>query len=515
MKTQAIHLDTRKIVLGGVLVAALAFMGAHARTYAAAGACTAPSTDYGTVTSTVSITGAGTYRVWTRLAAPDSTNNTIMLQVDTASCYTIGGSTVPVFTSTQDTNGNRFASGSTNWFAKDTTGNYIDVSLTTGSHTFKLIGNAPGVVVDRVVLTQDTSCVPTGTGDNCANPPDTTKPVVSITSPTNGATVAAKPTITANATDDVAVQSVDFYVDGAKVGTDTTASSNSYSYTLTTALSAGSHSMYAIATDTSGNTQQSSTVTVTVADTTPPTISAVTVSSTSQSGATITWTTNEAADSQVNYGATSSYGSHSTLDSTLVTSHSVTLSGLTASTTYHYQVVSKDASSNSASSSDATFTTQAASGDTTAPTVSITAPTGGSTLKGTSTFTVTASDNVGVVGVQYKLDGTNIGSESTTSPFSLTWTPTVYSGTHTLTAVARDAAGNTKTSASVSITITVQAADINVDGKVDYLDLSALASNYGKSGSAITIPRADITNTDGLNIVNYLDLSALASKYGS
>lgn len=513
MKVVAFHLDTRKTILAGVLLLALAVIGVHARSYAATGACTAPSTDYGTVTSTVSITGSGTYRVWTRIAAPDSTNNTVKLEIDGSQCFTIGGSTVPVFTSTQDTNGNRFASNSTNWFAKDSTNAYIDVSLTAGSHTFKLIGNAPGVVVDRIVLTQDTSCVPTGTGDNCANPPDTTKPTVSITSPADGATISSTTTVTATASDDVAVQKVEFYVDGTLKATDTTAS---YTYSFNPAsFSVGSHTIYAIAYDTSNNTQTSTTITVNVADTTPPSISAVTAGSITQTGATITWTTNEAADSQVKYGTTSSYGSQTTVSDTTtrVTSHSVTITGLTAGTTYHYQVVSKDASSNSTSSADATFTTQSAGGDTTAPTVSITAPTSGATVKGTMTVTANASDNVGVAGVQFKLDGANLGSEDTTAPYSVSWTPAVYTGSHTITAVARDAAGNTTTATTITFTINVQSADIDVSGKVDYLDLSALSGQWGKTGAAITIPRANIVNTDGLNTVNYLDLSALASQY--
>src|SRR6267142_1416684 len=85
--------------------------------------------------------------------------------------------------------------------------------------------------------------------------------------------------------------------------------------------------------------------------------------------------------------------------------------------------------------------------DTTPPTVSITSPTGGSTVSATITVSGTASDNVGVVGVQFKLDGANLGAEDTTSPYSVSWnTTTATNGTQTLTAVARDAAGNTTTS---------------------------------------------------------------------
>src|SRR5206468_1159340 len=93
-------------------------------------------------------------------------------------------------------------------------------------------------------------------------------------------------------------------------------------------------------------------------------------------------------------------------------------------------------------------------GDTTAPTVSVTAPGSGATVSATVSVTASASDNVGVVGVQFKLDGANLGAENTTAPYSAAWdTTTAGNGTHALTAVARDAAGNTKTSASVSVTV--------------------------------------------------------------
>src|SRR5262249_9389248 len=80
------------------------------------------------------------------------------------------------------------------------------------------------------------------------------------------------------------------------------------------------------------------------------------------SGATITWTTNEASDSQLDFGTTSSYGSSTSLNTALVTSHSAVLSGLAASTTYHYRVKSRDAAGNLAMSSDSTFATAASSG---------------------------------------------------------------------------------------------------------------------------------------------------------
>jgi hypothetical protein len=93
-------------------------------------------------------------------------------------------------------------------------------------------------------------------------------------------------------------------------------------------------------------------------------------------------------------------------------------------------------------------------GDTTPPSVSLTAPAGGATVSGTSTqVTATASDNVGVAGVQFQIDGANLGSEDVSAPYSTTWnTTTASNGTHTLSAVARDAAGNRST-ASVTVTV--------------------------------------------------------------
>ena len=64
--------------------------------------------------------------------------------------------------------------------------------------------------------------------------------------------------------------------------------------------------------------------------------------------ATITWTTNELSDSNVGYSLDTSYGS-SVYDGTLVTSHSVTLTGLQPGTTYYYKATSTDNAGNSAS----------------------------------------------------------------------------------------------------------------------------------------------------------------------
>lgn len=97
-------------------------------------------------------------------------------------------------------------------------------------------------------------------------------------------------------------------------------------------------------------------MTMAVPDTTPPVISSLGATATTTS-ATISWTTNEPTSMQVSYGPTSAYTASSTLDSTLMTSHMVTVSGLVSGTTYHYQARSADSAGNVATSSDQMFTT--------------------------------------------------------------------------------------------------------------------------------------------------------------
>src|SRR5262249_13863572 len=91
--------------------------------------------------------------------------------------------------------------------------------------------------------------------------------------------------------------------------------------------------------------------------TNPPTISGVTASNVSSTGATVVWATNNSADSQIDYGPTAAYGNQTTLNPSPVTSHSQTISGLVASTTYNYRVKSRDATGNLATSPNFTFTT--------------------------------------------------------------------------------------------------------------------------------------------------------------
>jgi hypothetical protein len=92
--------------------------------------------------------------------------------------------------------------------------------------------------------------------------------------------------------------------------------------------------------------------------------------------------------------------------------------------------------------------------DSQAPTVSVTAPVSGATVSGIVTITASASDNVGVAGVRFKVDGASVGGEDLSAPYSISWSTTLSSnGSHSITATARDAAGNVRTSSAVTVNV--------------------------------------------------------------
>jgi peptidoglycan hydrolase-like protein with peptidoglycan-binding domain len=141
---------------------------------------------------------------------------------------------------------------------------------------------------------------------------DTTSPTVSVTAPSNNATVAGTlVTVSANASDDVSVAGVQFKLDtNTLIGAEDTSSPYSLTWNSTGA-SDGSHAIIAVARDGAGNFATSSTITVTV-DNTAPSQSSVSSGTPTDTTATITWPPTRSATSRVVYGTTSSYGSAST-----------------------------------------------------------------------------------------------------------------------------------------------------------------------------------------------------------
>ena len=155
-------------------------------------------------------------------------------------------------------------------------------------------------------------------------------------------------------TDQASSSQVDFGTT-ASYGSSTTPNSSAvmtHSVALT-GLSANTLYHYRVKSGNTNGTTASVDYTFTTSG--PPTVTGVSATNISSSSATITWATNMASDSKVNYGPTTSYGSQ-TAGSTSTTSHSIALSGLSANTTYHYQCVSQNAYGTGASG-DYTFTT--------------------------------------------------------------------------------------------------------------------------------------------------------------
>jgi hypothetical protein len=236
--------------------------------------------------------------------------------------------------------------------------------------------------------------------------------------------------------------------------------------------------------DTSGNesgySTEVSTIVASPADTTPPTISTIAVGSITSAGAVVTWTTNEAATAQVEYGTTTAYGSTTTLDSTLVTSHSRTLSGLQATTLYHFRVWSVDAASNVAMSADNTFTTAAAP-DTTPPVISgVTA----SNLTSAGAVITWTTNEAATTQVDYGLT-TSYGSSTTLNSTLVTSHSQTLSGLTVSTLYhyrvrSLDGAGNTSMSGDFTFT-TTSASDTTPP-----VISGVTASNLTSTGAVIT-----------------------------
>ena len=119
---------------------------------------------------------------------------------------------------------------------------------------------------------------------------------------------------------------------------------------------------------------------------------------------------------------------------------------------YYYVVTAEDVNHLVGSPSNEAFVD--VQGDSVFPTVTLTAPTNPA-VTGSITVSADANDNFGVAGVQFLLDGANLGAEDTTAPYTMTWNSVgTTNGAHTLAARARDNSGNTTTTPVLNITVT-------------------------------------------------------------
>jgi len=198
------------------------------------------------------------------------------------------------------------------------------------------------------------------------NNPDTTAPVISAIQVINITTTSAVITWT---TDEPSTSYVNYGLTATYGGT--TGSSLMvllHSVSLAGLNPSTTYHFRVRSTDTSTNEAVSgdySFKTLTPPDATAPIISNVVVSNITDTSAKVSWQTNEAADSLIDYGLTPAYGA-SASSTDRVTVHSFDLTGLTIGTLYHFKIFSKDATGNSASTGDLSFTTN----DSVAPTIS-------------------------------------------------------------------------------------------------------------------------------------------------
>ena len=235
----------------------------------------------------------------------------------------------------------------------------------------------------------------------------------------------------------------------------TSAASGNNTITFGT-LSEGLHNNCAIrVTDSLGNVSSALIVSgFTITDPTAPTISSISANPSSTT-ATITWTTDESASSQVEYGLVSAYGSETTEADTLsrVTSHSVSLSSLKACARYFYRVKSTDSGSNIGTSSAQAFSTTgcAVSSIESGEESAITIGSGGSVVftSGNNTATLTVPANFAAENATFQLNKLD-DSSAPTSPSN---TSLVQENFYDLIAI--DANNNQVTSFDENITFTI------------------------------------------------------------
>src|SRR5204863_2642797 len=274
-------------------------------------------------------------------------------------------------------------------------------------------------------------------------------PAVILTAPAAG-NFSGTINVTADATDNIGVAGVQFQLDGVNLGTEDISFPYSISWNTATATNAN-HTLTARARDAAGNITISAGVIVSVNNDTQ----APTVSITAPAAGLVAGTINVDANAADNTGVV---GVQFLLDGTnlgtedLVAPYSISWNTTTIADGNHTLTAkARDAAGNTTTSSAVIVNVN--NTDATPPVVTLTAPAAGN-VSGTINVTASATDNVGVSGVQFLLDGNNLGVEDVSSPYSVSWnTTTIANGNHALTARARDAAGNITTSTAIDVTI--------------------------------------------------------------
>jgi hypothetical protein len=240
---------------------------------------------------------------------------------------------------------------------------------------------------------------------------DVTPPTVGVTAPAAGSNLRGTMDVTANASDNVGVVGVQFRVDGANLGAEDTAAPYAISWNTTT-VTAGSHTLTAIARDAAGNVTTSAGVTVTVDNAAAPTVTMTAPAA----GSTVAGSITVSAGASDNIGVVgvqfrldgANLGAEDTVAPYAISWNTTTV----ANASHTVTAIARDAAGNVTTSTGVTVTV-----DNALPTVTVVSPAGGASVSGSVTVTASASDNVGVAGVQFFLDGAPLGAEDTTAPY--------------------------------------------------------------------------------------------------
>lgn len=156
----------------------------------------------------------------------------------------------------------------------------------------------------------------------------------------------------------------------------------------------------------------------------------------------------------------------------------------------------------------------AAVADTQAPTIGINYPTAGTTVSGLVAVDVGASDNVGVVKVELRVNG-QVQASDTASPYQFSWDSTkVANGAYALTATAYDAAGNAKTSSSVGVTVANGAAADSI-APVVAITSPTDGSRLAAGTVTVSVQASDNAGAAGIRNALYINGSLVASGTGS
>jgi len=287
---------------------------------------------------------------------------------------------------------------------------------------------------------------------------DRTPPLVSLTSPVNGATVAGLISVTANALDNQGVAGVQFKLDGSNLGTEDTASPYAVSWD-TSQTANGLHTLTAIARDAAGNTKTSNPVTVKVnnqAGDKPPVVTIIDPETGSYVKGQITISAKATDDVGVagvqfkingqNLGA--EVGGAGPIYSIIWDTTKVA----SQKDGYKITAIARDSAGQKTAAAEKIITV-----DNDKPSIAITKPANGEKVKDIYKIKAAVADNIGLAGVQFKLDEQLLGAELIQPPYEYDWiTANFAAGPHTLTAVARDIAGNSQTSPNIQVIVDQQ-----------------------------------------------------------